>query len=90
MASHFVVPSLIMKIFHVLPKKHPLKTEIVSKTFKKKALNKNNDLFSILLEKKTKLIIITTTVLNMEKTYICDKINEVCMPNITTESNGVE
>lgn len=32
MASNFVVPSLTMKIFHVLPKKYPLKTKIGSKT----------------------------------------------------------
>ena len=44
-----------MKIFHVLPKKYPLKTEIASKTLKKKALNKNNDLFSVFLEKKNEV-----------------------------------
>lgn len=60
MASHFVVPSLTMKIFHVHPKKYPLKTEIGFKTFfKKNPLNKNN-LFSI-KKNNTKLIIITTT-----------------------------
>ena len=48
MASYFVVPSLTMKIFHVLPKKYPLKTKIGSKTCKKTphTLNQNNDLFS--------------------------------------------
>ena len=35
MASNFVVPSLTMKIFHVLPKKYPLKTKIGSKHEKK-------------------------------------------------------
>lgn len=61
MVSHFVVPSLTMKIFHVHPKKYPLKTEIGFKTFfkKKNPLNKNN-LFSI-KKNNTKLIIITTT-----------------------------
>lgn len=60
MVSHFVVPSLTMKIFHVHPKKYPLKTEIGFKTFFfKNPLNKNN-LFSI-KKNNTKLIIITTT-----------------------------
>ena len=48
MASHFVVPSLTMKIFHALPKKYPLKAEIASKTLKRKnPFNKNNDLHII-------------------------------------------
>lgn len=48
MVSHFVVPSLTMKIFHALPKKYPLKAEIASKTLKRKnPFNKNNDLHII-------------------------------------------
>lgn len=36
MISHFVVPSLTMKIFYAIPKKYPLKTEIASTTLKTK------------------------------------------------------
>lgn len=44
MVSHFVVPSLTMKIFHVFPKKYSLKIGMVSKTVKK-LLNKSKDIF---------------------------------------------